>query len=101
MQAAKYAIFTIESKVSRTHVSLSQDLGHVHSNSTPFPHPHPRNGPSQQKRCARHEEARSKAEPSAGKTDLNQHVVSTAGKVIEITSARITEKLNTAVKVKK
>ena len=61
--AEKDATLTVKSDAGRLHVSLSIDLGHVHSEPS-FPHRdchhHCRNGPSQQIRRQRCAEERAK-----------------------------------------
>ena len=56
--AEKDAILTLKSETVRSHVTLSVDLGHVHSNAAVHPPRHPRNGPARTQRRERRVEAR-------------------------------------------
>ena len=57
LRAEKDATLTLKSEAGRAFVTLSLDLGHVHSWQGELPHG-PRNGPSRQRRREIHEAAR-------------------------------------------
>ena len=67
LRAEKDATLTLKSEAGRAFVTLSLDLGHVHSGQGELPHG-PRNGPSRQRRREIHEAAR--AEKKAAKNSV-------------------------------
>jgi hypothetical protein len=63
--AEKDAILTLKSETGRSHVTLSVDLGHVHSNTAVHPPHHTRNGTARTRRRERRAEARQLAAEEA------------------------------------